>query len=144
MRPRTATSTVRQAHTGSVLVVALICLLLLTVLAASLTRTVILQREQVIRDEWQLQAEWLAESAVDRAVLQLQSTPDYEGEEWQPRLVEAGVPLGQVNIIIVREQSETESSLTRIDVTADVPSNTSQRARVQRTTTFQMPDGIED
>ena len=122
----------------------LTCLLLVTVLAASLTRTVLLQREQVIRDEWQLQAEWLAEAGIDRAAARLNSNPDYTGEEeWLPELNE-GAPLGRVRITVVSEETETGSLLVRINVTADVPADTSQRARVQQATTVHMPQRDED
>ena len=93
MRTLITKPTVTSTRNGAVLVVALICLLLLSVLAASLTRTVLLQREQVIREEWQLQAEWLAEAAIDRAVVRMESTPDYEGEEWRP-VSNEGITLG--------------------------------------------------
>ena len=144
MRTQITNPTVTSTRSGAVLVVALICLLLLSVLAASLTRTVLLQREQVIREEWQLQAEWLAEAAVDRAVVRLNSIPEYEGEEWRPHLNDEGVSLGQVHIVIAPEESETGFSLTRIDVTADVPADTRQRVRVQRTATVRIPRRDED
>jgi type II secretory pathway component PulK len=121
------------ARGGAVLVVALICLLLVTVLAASLARTVLLQREQVLRDEWQLQAEWLAEAAIDRARVQLNATTDYEGEEWRPEWNDAGSQLGRVRIAVAREASADGNSVARINVTADVPADTTDRARVQRT-----------
>ena len=140
MRTQIAKSTVTSTRSGAVLVVALICLLLLSVLAASLTRTVLLQREQVIREEWQLQAEWLAEAAIDRAVVRMESTPDYEGEEWLP-VSNEGTPLGRVHIVLAPDESETEVSRTRINVTADVPAGTQQRVRVQRAATVRMPRG---
>jgi Tfp pilus assembly protein PilX len=128
---------------GAVLIVALICLLLVTVLAASLTRTVLLQREQVLRDEWRLQAAWLAEAGIDRAAARLSDAADYEGEEWRPELRDAGSPLGRVRITVAREEADGGISLARINVTADVPADTTDRARVQRTTTVRTPTGNE-
>jgi Tfp pilus assembly protein PilX len=144
MRRPTANVNVRRANSGAILVVALICLLLLTVLAASLTRTVIVQREQVIRDEWQLQAEWLAESALDRAAAQLQANPEYAGEEWRPGLTEGGIPLGNARIALAREETTNGATLIRIKTTADVPADGSNRARVERTTTVPSPRDNEN
>lgn len=120
------------ARTGAVLVIALICLLLLTALAASLVRTALMQREQVIHDEWQLQAEWLAEAALDRALMQLNASADYEGEEWLPESNDKAAPPGRIRIAILQEEGESGARLARITVTADVPADAQQRARVQR------------
>lgn len=132
MREPFRVSTGHTRRGGAVLVVALICLLLVTVLAASLTRTVLLQREQVIRDEWRLQAEWLADAGIDRAVARRNADPEYAGEEWRPEWNDSG-PLGDVRITLAGEESVDGELTVRISVTADVPPDTTDRARVQRT-----------
>ena len=133
MRRRWAHPDFHSTRTGAILVVALICLLLITVLAASLTRTVLLQREQVIRDEWRLQAEWLADAGLDRAVARLSAESDYAGEEWRPQLNDDGIALGRVRIVVSGEETTGDASLVRVNVTADVPADATERARVQRT-----------
>ena len=131
--------TAGSARGGTILVIALICLLLVTVLTASLTRTALLQREQVFRDEFQLQAEWLAEAGIDRAVVRSGAEPEYTGEEWRPAVDEGGIPLGQVRIGVVRDDSNAGMTVTRINVTADVPADTADRARVERTAIVRAP-----
>lgn len=132
MRRQISKRTIGSARDGTILVIALICLLLVTVLTASLTRTALLQREQVLRDEFQLQAEWLAEAGIDRAAVRLRSEPAYTGEEWRPAADVGEIPLGQVRIDVVREESDSGPTLVRINVTADVPADVVDRVRVER------------
>ena len=116
-----------QRRRGAVMIIALICLLMATVMVTSLARTAVLERERVIRDEWQLQAEWLAESALDRAVLR-SGDPEYDGETWRPTVADAAEPLGTVKISITR----TEGEPATITVVADVPDDATERVRVRR------------
>src|SRR5919108_331003 len=89
----------RTIRSGAALVVALICLLLVGVLAATLVRSAVMQHDQVLQEQWQIQAETLAASALDRAVVQLSSDPNYPGEAWLP-VSAAGAPIGRVLIAI--------------------------------------------
>jgi hypothetical protein len=126
----------RPSGRGSALIIALICLVLASALTVSLVQIVILQRGQVERDEWQLQAEWLAESGVDRAAAQLAADATYDGEEWLPQPPGAPAPLGRVKIAIDRSTGADES---RVTVVADVPHDTEERARVRKTTAIRTP-----
>lgn len=120
----------RQASTrrGAALVIALIALLLVGVLGAQLARSAILQHEQVRHEEWQIQAEWLAESALDRAAATLKSNPDYQGEVWQATAGPNQAAIGQVVI----EIEETDEEGLTIRAVADVPDSGEHRARVSR------------
>src|SRR5687767_15100986 len=91
---------------GAALIVAMICLLLATMLAGSLVRGALLQREQVLRDERQVQAAWLADAALERARLRLQSSPEFGGEMWRPRISEDAPALGVVAIVVERATEE--------------------------------------
>jgi Tfp pilus assembly protein PilX len=117
------------SNRGSALIIALICLVLVSALTATLVQIVILQRSQVERDEWQLQAEWLAESGVDRAAARLAADGAYTGEEWLPQPPGAPAPLGRVRIAIDRSSGTNEPHVT---VVADVPHDADERARVRK------------
>src|SRR5262245_49873902 len=82
---------------GAALVVAMICTLLVSLISAALVRTTLLQLEQLQHDEWQLQAEWLAESALDLATSRLGDV-NYHGETWLPHTVDGAQLLGRVEI----------------------------------------------
>jgi hypothetical protein len=115
------------------LIIAMICLVLASALTISLVQIVILQRVQVERDEWQVQAEWLAESGIDRAVVQLAANATYAGEEWLPQPAGAASPLGRIRIQIDRSTSAEE---LRVTVVADVPHDADERARVRKSTSI--------
>jgi len=114
----------------------MICLVLTSALTISLVQIVVLQRGQVERDEWQLQAEWLAESGVDRAAAQVDANATYNGEEWLPQPPGATAPLGRVWIAIDRADDVGE---LRVTVVADVPHDAEERARVRKTTVMKTP-----
>lgn len=114
---------------GTALIIAMICLLLASALTVSLVQVAVLQREQVLRDEWQLQAEWLAESALDRAAARLVVEPEYAGESWRPQLPGEAEPLGRVEIAVERP---TETGRVQVTAVADVPDDPDERARVRK------------
>jgi Tfp pilus assembly protein PilX len=122
---------------GSALIISMICLVLTSVLTVSLVQIVLLQRSQVERDEWQLQAEWLAESGLDRAVAQLAANESYHGEEWLPQPTDAPSPLGRVTITIDRTAKDSGLLVTAV---ADVPDDAEERARVRKTIKIKTPE----
>jgi hypothetical protein len=115
---------------GAALVVALICLLLVGVLAATLARSAVLQHEQVLQEQWQIQAESLAASALDRAAAQLATDPNYSGETWLPAPADSA-PIGRVLIEVI-PGDPAQPGLKAIRVVADVPDAPQRRARVTR------------
>lgn len=110
------------------MIIAMIALLLVGVLGAQLARSAILQHEQVRHEEWQIQAEWLAESALDRAVATLESDPDYRGEVWQAT---AGADPAAIGQVVIEITESDEEGLT-VRAVADVPDSGEHRARVSR------------
>ena len=69
-------------RSGSILVAALVCLAIVTLILLSVFRSAISQRRQIRLEQQQVQAELLAESGLERAVARLNSNPNYVGEEW--------------------------------------------------------------
>ncbi len=117
---------------GAALIIALIALLLVGVLGAELARSAVLQHQQVQHEEWQIQAEWLAESALDRAATMIEADSAYRGETWLPVRGESRAPLGRVLI----EITESAEEGLAVRVVADVPDTGESRARVSRERTF--------
>ena len=97
---------------GAALIIAMIALLLVGVLGAQLARSAILQHDQVRHEEWQIQAEWLAESALDRAAATLESDPDYRARSGRRPLVKPAV-IGQVVIEIMESAEENDDPRRR-------------------------------
>jgi hypothetical protein len=91
----------RIRRSAAILVAALVCLVVVAVIGASLMQTVLLQHRQLLHDQDQLQVFWLAESAVQRAAMRLTAAPAYRGETWQVEGRSARGPWTGVAIIRV-------------------------------------------
>ena len=118
----------RLGRRGFVLLVAMVCVAITAVVFVALLRLALAQEEAVRADAEQLQASWLAESAVDRAVAKLRADNGYRGETWNlPAQALAGVDdaVVEIKIELVPERPE----FRRINVRADYPSRTEFRSR---------------
>ena len=100
--------------------IALICLMLASLLAGSLIRTTLRNRQTQRNVGLRVQALWLAESALGRARAQLARQPDYSGETWTPPL---GEFRGRAVIHVVKEKDSR-----RIEVEASYPADAARRA----------------
>jgi Tfp pilus assembly protein PilX len=67
---------------GAVLVVVAVCLALAGVLLLAVTRQAALTRRSTQSSQRRLQAQWLAEAGVERAVARLAADRAYTGETW--------------------------------------------------------------
>jgi Tfp pilus assembly protein PilX len=112
-----ASKTTRFARRGTVLVAVLlftaVILMLVTTMAGQLTR----DHRQTRIAEQELQACWLAESAVQRAVRSLQESPDYAGETWQvPAAILGAGEAARVEIRVEPPGEEAADRRLRIEV----------------------------
>ncbi|HVW02804.1 MAG TPA: pilus assembly PilX N-terminal domain-containing protein, partial [Planctomycetaceae bacterium] len=67
---------------GAILVAAMICVLILSLMAAALLRTVSLARQQARSEARRMQAELLADAAIERTVAHLRADAKFTGEKW--------------------------------------------------------------
>jgi type II secretory pathway component PulK len=119
------------SRSGAVIVIAMICLLLSSVLAVSLVKLALAHREQIDRDVWQLQAEWLAEAGLDRAAARLHSEADYRGEVWAPDLTGALPHAARIEISVEPRDGDGATAIT---VVSDYPDDAHERVRVRKST----------
>lgn len=107
------TAAPRSLRHGSVLVVAMVALLLTSLILGSLLRMASLQHRQLRSEQDLLQADWLAESALDRAAARLASEPSYSGETWNiPAREIGGRSAGRVTISVKQSADQpTERSV---------------------------------
>lgn len=75
---------------GVALLSTIVCVAILSAVAASLLHSILAQKREVDRQAIMLQADALAQSALDRGFQQLAANPAYTGEVWTP--VVPGVP----------------------------------------------------
>ncbi len=89
--------------------------------------------------ERRLQAEWLAEAGVDRALAKLSYDPDYKGETWEIPVDELGLPAvkdtekGPAAVVKIEvEPAKGQDGGRILRVRADYPPDPPRRVRVSR------------
>jgi Tfp pilus assembly protein PilX len=117
---------------GAALVVALVTLLVVTLMTGTVVRSLLAAHRQSRLRQDELQAQWLAESAVARARAQLVRQSEYTGETWQPMIsVSTGESMPSA-VIIAAERIESRPSFVRITVDAIYRHHRGRRITVQR------------
>jgi hypothetical protein len=113
-------------------VAALATLLVVTLVAGVIVRSRVIAHRQACQIQDELQAQWLAESAITRASAQLLRASDYRGETWQPKVQAAGgggqSAAVEIRVLPIENASETR----RIVAIAMYPSDEWRRVSVRR------------
>jgi hypothetical protein len=116
---------------ASITVAVLVCLLVIMLIGASLLRIAGSQRAAVLGEERMLQADWLAESGMERAAARLAADPLYAGETWPiPADALGGGSSGLVSIRV--ESRPDEPGLRLVTVQADYPAEVVRRMRARK------------
>jgi hypothetical protein len=117
---------------GVISVAVLVCLLVMTIIVGGLLRMIHTQRVLVRSEERRLQADWLAESGVERALARLGDDPAYRGETWTLPAAELGGPEGGVVSISALPRPGHEATERLVTVLADYPTEPARRVRARR------------
>jgi hypothetical protein len=119
-------------------VAVLVCLVIVTMISGALLKIGVAHRDFVRVQERKLQAEWLAQSGIDRALARLAAQPDYTGETWKmaPRDLNLTEPdfdpngaAAVVHISVERPERAGTAGQRLIKVQADYPPDAPRRAR---------------
>jgi hypothetical protein len=111
----------------------LVCLLVITLIAGGLIRLVHSQRQRIRIEERQLQADWLAESGLERAAARLSQDPGYRGETWKlPAEVLGGPDAGLVTITVEPLRAEAKADRRLVTIQADYPTELPRRIRARK------------
>lgn len=102
----------KKTRQGAVLVIVMICLLLISLVMASLLKSTLMQRRQMRKEQLQVQADWLVESALERAAQQRLTNPDYQGEVWQIDPEELGTRYAASAEIVLKPAGEADRRLS--------------------------------
>jgi type II secretory pathway pseudopilin PulG len=128
----------RPARRGLTAVAVLVCLVIVTMISGALLKIGVAHRDFVRGQERKLQAEWLAQSGIDRARARLAVQPDYTGETWKlaPRDLNlsepdstSNGPAALVHIAVERPENSGNAQGRLIKVQADYPPDAPRRAR---------------
>lgn len=123
---------------GFIAAAVVVVLFVLVLLGGGLLRVVWLRHNDLRAAERRLQAEWLAESALDRASARLAADPKYAGETWNvPAERLGGRDAGSVRIEVTPAPGHPDRRVVRSR--ADYPADESRRARQSREITIVVP-----
>ena len=121
---------------GLTVVVVLVCLIIITLVSGTVLKIGLAQRELARAQERRLQAEWLAESAAQRALAHLAVDSKYTGETWTVSTDELGQSEKSAesagNVAIAVDSVAADSGRRRVRITADYPRDPPLRARHTR------------
>jgi hypothetical protein len=124
----------RPNRRGLVIIPALVCLVLVTLLCGVLLRQASLGRMAAHGEERRMQAEWLAESGLARASARLAADRGYRGETWGIPPDALGGRAGVVRIAVEPlEDTKTVRRRARVRAEADYPRGDDRRARLSKT-----------
>lgn len=126
----------RRRRRGGMAVLVLVCLVIIASISAQLLRLSLSGRSLGKAEERTIQAEWLAESGLERARAQLAADPKYAGESWEVKAEElGGQHAGLVTIAV--QAPEGDSKRRRIEVKADYPRDQDERSRISKALTIE-------
>jgi Tfp pilus assembly protein PilX len=124
---------------GMLAIAVLICLIVLAMIAGAILRAGTAQREEVRDQERGLQADWLAEAGLQRALARLAADPAYHGETWEidARALDSAEP---ATVVIAVERPTDDPRRRTIRARADYPRDAPRRARRTRQITTPVAD----
>jgi Tfp pilus assembly protein PilX len=122
-----------QHRRGAGLVIALVTLLVVTSTMAAIIQALLVDLRQTRQTANELQAQWLADSSVSRAVAQCKASTSYTGETWRAPVASEAKPeeCGVAEIRI--EQSDEPEKGLRVIVEARYPDHPTRRVVARRT-----------
>ena len=115
---------------GLTVVAVLVCLVIITIMAGALLRVGLAHRERAKAQEHRLQAEWLAESGIQRATARLAADPGYKGETWEVSARDLDATDDALVTITVEPAHDGKGRQVRVQ--ADYPRDPTRRARHSR------------
>ena len=123
---------------GAALIVVLIGMAVATTIFLSVLKLIAVQRQSVELQTRQIQASWLAESAVQRAAARLSAEASYRGETWNISAQDMG-GRDDATITICVDAVSGRPDRRTIHVEADCPTDPRQRARQGRDVLIRIP-----
>lgn len=127
-----------QARRGGIMVVAMVCLVLTTLILGSLLKLVTMHHTQSRFEQQRVQADWLAEAGLERAADNLSRDAGYSGENWQISAEEiGGTNTGSVEIAIKPSPGNRDERIA--SVVATFPADTTRYAKRSKTAVVRVP-----
>lgn len=93
---------------GAFLMIVMVCIAISAILLGALLKLALLTDRQTVYEQARLQADWLADSGIERAAYRLTHDPDYAGETWSvsPESL-GGRDAASVKITVLKNEDQT-------------------------------------
>jgi Tfp pilus assembly protein PilX len=117
---------------GGALVAALATLLVVMLVAGAVVRSRVIAHRQARQSQHELQAQWLAESAIERARAQLAQAGDYRGETWRPAIKAVGGAEQSAEVEIRIEPTKDTNQARHVVAIATFPNDDWRRVTTRR------------
>ncbi|MBW3539489.1 MAG: hypothetical protein KY476_04395 [Planctomycetes bacterium] len=118
-------------RSGITVLVAMLAVMLTTSVGLSLARMALARHRQVRGEQLRLQAEWLAEAALERAAARHAVDENYTGETWDVAWPE--LRRGRTGRVMIEIDLPADgASERRVRVMAEFPAGVPERARVRK------------
>lgn len=125
---------------GAVSIWAIVCLLLVTAMGATLGRLALMGSRHMIQERRQSQAEWLLQSGWLLASTRLHANSDYKGETWNVPAAElGGADDGRVKIEVVAPSPGAPPGPREVSIIAEFPIESTHRIQLTRRRTWHNP-----
>jgi len=124
---------------GVVLIVVIVCLVIAAAILASFATVSVIGRDSIRAEAWQLQAKWLAESAIERAAAQLAADRAYDGESWTVSAEELAAQEGGVVSICIQAFPD-DPNRRLVSVQADYPDDPVHRCSCRKSVMIELPE----
>jgi len=113
---------------GAALIIALVTLLVVTLVAGTALRSIASAHRRTRQTQDEVQAQWLAEAAVERAIVQARSRADYAGETWRPSISADCAGVAEIRI----ERTTDSPKSLKVVVQAHYPDREFRRSSASR------------
>ena len=119
------------ARRGAVLVVVLVCLAVAAAMFVVLVKLAAAGRQSMQAQCWRMQAQWLAESGLERAAARLAADAKYTNETWTIAAEELGGDAA--GVVRIRAEAVADQPNRRlVSVEADYPDDPQHRVRCNK------------
>ena len=123
----------RGRRRGLIILIAMVALFVGSAVALSVVQMAVHQRRQLQLEQQRLQASWLAESGIDRAIAAIAVNPQYTGDTWNIAADELGGRPATVEIRVESGESPAVQAVARY------PSDSARRAQVTKRIQLRAP-----
>ena len=118
----------RRRRSGLTAIAVMVCLIVITLIAGAALKVGVARRAELRAQEHRLQAEWLAEAGIQRALARIAADPAYNGETWEIPARDLDSPdAALVTITVGREPGDDK--LRKILAQAEHPRDPTRRTR---------------